>query len=671
MQKCNRGAFATPLLSLSSKTLIRTGAAVSAALTVATCLSPKVLAQDAAASSVAYLPGIVVTAARSAQPVDRVGSAISVITAEEIERAQLTDLNEVLLRLPGVNVTPRTQGTTVGVTLRGLGPRNTLFLIDGVEIADTSEAQVQYSLRRQIDVHDIERIEVLRGPQSSLYGADSSGGVINIITKKARKDVGGTAYAEGGSYGYTRTGGSVEIVQGRLDARLSAFHYSEDGYSSAAGGLEDDPQGAEGARLNLGYDATDTLHVTGGFSVTQLNQHYDTVDGLYDANFNRIGNTAGEERNDVTKMEYAAHAGVEHLGFDGRLESKLDYGFARNERDFAYYNPYSDPTAFIDSYNGSKHKLGYVGTFHATPDHQIQFGAESEYSSLDQNTPAVSPTPVVEEDTRNDAAFVGYTGQFIDDLTVSLTGRIDHDVDFGNEITYRSSLAYLIRDTGTKLRGSYGTGFVAPSLYERFDPCIGNAEIDPEKSKGYDLGVDQSLFGGKARVSATFFHTQTEDQIDYVSLSSPQNPACSYGGIYRNVDETDSQGFEFEAAGEIVTGLSARVAYTYTDAEDKLTGADLRGVPRHRASADLNWRIKEQVNLGLGAEYRSEVITYTDIGGDVGDSYVVLSARASYDLTDTVTAYARVQNLLDRDYEEQPGYTTPGFLAYAGLRVSF
>lgn len=660
---CSRAPNAGRLLTTLS---------ASASMCAVLASASQALAQTASGGTGPYmLPDVVVTASRFDQPLSEVGSAISVITADEIERAQLTDLNQVLARLPGVSIGPDTAGGPQGVSIRGLGPRNTLFLVDGVEIADVSEAQVQYTLRRQIDVQDIERIEVLRGPQSSLYGADTSGGVINIITKKASKKLGGSAYAEGGSFGYARTGGSVEFMEGPIDGRISGFYYSEDGYSTAADGLEDDSQGSEGARLSLGYDATENLRLTAGGSVSQINNHYDTVSGIYDSSFNRIGNTAGEERNNVTKMEYSARLGMEHSSFGGRLNGQLDYGFTRNERDIAYFNPSSDPDAYIDSYNGTKHKFGYTGNVRLAPKHQLIGGLETEYTTLEQDTPAVSPTPIVKEDTRNDAVFLGYAGTLIEGLTINLSGRLDNDADFGTEFTYRTSAAYLVSSTGTKFRGSYGTGFVAPSLYERFDPCIGNADIQPETSEGFDVGVDQTLFGGKMRAGATLFHVETEDQIDYRSLTTPQNPACNYAGTYVNEDQTRSQGIELEVAGDITPSITVTAAYTFTDAENLADGSKLRNLPRHRAAGDLSWRVIDKAMVGMGMEYRSEVITYTDIGDDRGDEYVVLSARAAYDITPTVTAYARAENVLDTDYEEQPGYTTPGLAAYAGLRVRF
>ena len=225
--------------------------------------------------------------------------------------------------------------------------------------------------------------------------------------------------------------------------------------------------------------------------------------------------------------------------------------------------------------------------------------------------------------------------------------------------------AYTVEQTGTTVRSSYATAWQTPSLYERFDPCFGNADLEPESSRSWDVGVDQRIWNERIVTSATYFQTTTQDEIDWV-FSPPTNPLCNGGG-YVNINETFVQGVEVGATAALHPDVDASLAYTWLDAIDNETKERLDLRPVNQATASVTWRVVPEGSVNLGLRYRDRVVGFAG----TSDQFWTADIRAAYDVLDNVTAHARVENLFDADYEESFGYGTPGISAYGGVTVRF
>ncbi|MCF4167397.1 TonB-dependent receptor [Zavarzinia compransoris] len=611
---------------------------------------PAMAVSARAEEEVTVLPTVEVTAradAGSGVAQEAATTAVSVVTAEEIEARQIRRLEDALRLVPGVTLSgQRGLGLPGSVTIRGLGPRNVRVFIDGVEVSDTSQAQSQYAIS-ELNMADVERIEVLRGPQPGRFGADAGGGVINITTRRPTRPFGANAYVEGGSYGTLRGNASVSGLAGAFDYKLTATATTIDGYSDFnedRGGVEDDPFRQYSVGGAFGYQVTDDLRL-------DVSGNYMREDVFYDSS------SADNDWN-RDESETRLHAGIAHTAFDGRLQQSLGVGYAVNTRQY-----WGAGTAG-DTYDGYKTAIDYRALFAATERLNLDIGADAERERIEQNTPGFAPlTPVMEDEFWNYGAYVtaGFTP--IDKLDLTATARFDDHEDFGDEVTWRIGASYEL-PTATRLHASYGTARQTPSLYERFDPCYGNAALQPEKSEGWDAGVEQAFLGGDMMVGATYFQQETEDQINW-AYSPPVSALC-YGGGYVNIDRTRSRGGEVELVVRPLATVDLRASYTRQTVTNLGTGLRLKDWPRNQANVSLGWQASAETRVDLGVDYRDSIDRYGK-----GQAYWLVNLDGRHALTDTMTVFARVENLFDQDYEATWGYGTPGISGYLGLGLGF
>ena len=613
----------------------------------------------AAAEEPTRLDSIIVSASRVEVPADSVGSAVSQISGEELRRRQVRRLEDALDLIPGVTVRRSGSiGTPAAVSLRGLGPRNTLVLLDGVEIGDVSRSQVTYEFGT-IPVEEVERIEVLRGPQSTLYGADASGGVINIVTRRPDRPFAGNVQFEGGSWGTVESSAGVRGKVGRFTYGASAFGFRTDGFSSfskARGGRERDGHETWAGRAQVGVDLTDNLSTSLWLSQSEARVDYDQSDAdLTDQYF--------------TKRERFLRSTTTLSAFDGRWTSVLGISHATHQRDYKGRQNVS----LGDHYDGTKTKLDYLGNVRLAPGHAITFGADGEWDRLDQDTPAVLGSrdfSRIDAKARTMGAFAEYRVTPLEGLNLTAGLRHDEHDRFGGATTWRVTGAYLVQATDTKLRASYGTGFVTPSLFELFDSCIGNRNLKAERSRGWDAGFDQYLLGDRLVASASYFDSRIDEQIRFdFARAAPAGCPYQFGG-YLNVEKVASKGVELELRARLDDTLTLRGQYTYQDAQNALTDTRLKDVPRHQGAIALDWRFLERATAGATLRARDQSDSGFASGTRAG-GFVTADLRLDYALADGVTVYGRVVNLFDADYEETYGFATPGRSGYVGMRVRY
>lgn len=614
----------------------------------ATAAGLSTLASPAAADEPAQ--EITVTAPRpEGVPQERIAGAVSTVTAGDIEDRQITRLEDALTLAPGVTVSgQRGLGLSQGVTIRGLGPRNVRVFIDGIEMSDTSQSQSQYPIS-ELNMADVDRIDVLRGPQPGRFGPDAGGGVINITTKRATTPFSGEAGSEFGSYNTLRSHASVSGLQGPVDFRVSASGTRSDGYSDfneARGGAEDDAFRQWSGSAKLGLQASDDLRFDAIGRYQREDLFYDS--STADMDWNR----------DETERFLRLSATLDTL--DDSLIHTLGVADTKITRQY-----WGAGTAG-DTYDGFKTRIDYVGDWRAAETVNVQFGADATQESMEQHTPGFAPaTPFMENDFWRTGAFATIGASPLAGLDVAATLRGDDHEEFGGKATWRLSAAYTIDTSATTLRTSYGTAWQTPSLYERFDPCYGAAALQPEKSKGWDVGVDQDLLAGALTASATYFQTSTRDEIAW-QWAPPTTPACA-GGTYVNLNKTRVQGVETALTAHPLDTVETTLSYTWQNAVNDLTDTRLRDRPVHQASGFVGWAVVPEALLSLTLRYRDE----TESWGAAGDEFWTADFGVRYALTEALTLHGRVENLLDAAYEEQAGYGTPGRSAYAGATVRF
>jgi len=607
----------------------------------------------------AQLGEIVVTATRDEVPIEQVGSSITVVTAKEIEQQQKRTVADALRMVPGLDVRSYNgAGSLTEVYLRGAKTGHTLVLIDGIEVNDPSNANGSFNFAN-LTADNIERIEILNGPQSTLYGSHAIGGVINIITKRGDGALKGFLSVEGGSHYTAKESAGISGGFRQLSYILNISRLDTDGISSANsknGNTENDPYQNTTISARLGIAPLSNLDVDVALRYSRSRADLD-------------GFSSAPPYLPSDALGYYIKTDQLHLRTEGNLslfnnfwDQKLGLSFNDSKRD------YSDGY----HYNGQSLKFDWQHVLHLHQTNDFTVGAErkDEYARTDgMNEKSAATTSVYLQDQI----------KLFDSWFTTLGVRVDDHDRFGTEATYRFTTAYLFKQTGTKIRGSYGTGFRSPSLYELYAPALtfpwgssflgGNSSLKPERSTGWDLGIEQDIPAMKTHLSATWFRNDFKDMIRY--MTDP----LTWDNYYDNVDKAHSQGVELTASFRPVDELALKATYTYTETKDDTVGSTTYGKqwtyrPKNKANFDVNYSLLKKANLNLGLVYVGTRYANTTNTQKMKD-YLLVNLAGSYDVTKNLQLFGRIDNLLDREYEEVLGYGTPGIGVYAGVKVSF
>ena len=580
---------------------------------------------------------VIVTGSRMRLDARQLGSAVTVVTRAEIEAGQTLLAKDILQDVPGVQISNDRPGAVTSIYLRGADNDQVLVLLDGLELGDPSNISTQFQFDH-LNAGDIERIEVLRGNQSSLYGSDAIGGVINVITRQPAAD--GTHFsmdAEAGSYGLERLDASVTGNSGKFDYRFGANTFSADGPSRAdptAG-----PADEKDAYDRVGISARFGVQFTPGWRLELRGFASDTeteLDGTgQDATFAPL----------IEKDDTATAVTLARDDLAGRWHHELSFSQFEAER------VYPDSR---DRFNGDKNNLRFSSSFSASNRVSLAFGFDLEEENTDQWT-GFSGSFLAATDTNSLFAEAALAPS--SDFTLTLAVRQDDNERFGTFVTHRVTAAYSLGVAGpeTKLRASYGTGAKAPGLYQLFDPTFGNAELKVEESAGYDLGLDLVWPGGEI-LAVSYFSNDIENEIDF------QWPAG-----YLNLGATRAQGIETQFSAPVSERLDWSLSYTYLESHNAATQTWL-GRPRNTAMARLNVAATERLSLTARARYRSR--NAASFGGITG-SFVTVDLLSSYDISERLEFFARIVNLFDRDYQYEWGSSTYDRSAFAGVRMRY
>jgi vitamin B12 transporter len=602
-------------------------------------------------------PELVVTAARVAQPASEVGQAVTVIDRAEIERRQTTVVSDLLATTPGVTVTRNgSVGALTSVRIRGAESDQTLVVIDGVRVNDPSSTGGGFNFANLLS-SSVERIEVLRGPNSVPWGSQAIGGVVNIITATPTEGVQARANAEYGYAGSVFASAGVSGAKGPVSGSLTGGYLRTDGISSAASGTERDGYRQYGAAGRLGVEFAPGigLDLRGYYADSKVD-----IDGFPAPDF-----VLADDPEYSKTQEIYGYAGL-HANFaDGRFNNRVAFTIADINRD--NYDPtFGTDPSFIG--RGRSERYEYQGDFRPLDQVRVVAGVERENSRYNDGFSSA------------DTGITSVYGQLIvkpiDILTVTGGVRNDDHDDFGNHTTFGANAALALR-TGTTVRASYGEGFKAPTLYQLFSD-YGNRNLDPETARNFDVGVEQAFLGNRARVGVTYFNRRTRNQIDFrdcspTELKTPGSICVDRPfGVYDNVARAEADGAEFTLALRPVDALTLTANYSYIHTENRSVGDDfgkpLARRPEQTASVNADYRFA--FGLSIGGTVTMVGDSFDDSANAVRlDGYALGGVRAEFPIGERFAVYGRVDNITDASYQTIAGYGTYGRAAYGGVRL--
>jgi vitamin B12 transporter len=673
------------------------------------------LAQDA--SQTVALPAISVTAAPPSHPSnqasgnsvvvsettqptpsDQSGSSISVITASDIESHQWRTVPDALATMPGLNVVQSGgPGGQTSVFIRGTNSNHVKVLIDGIDVSDPSNPNGSFDFG-QLLTGDIERIEILRGPQSGLYGSDAIGGVISITTKSGEGPPKVTLSEEGGSFGTTNERAGLSGSQGDFNYVFNIQHFASlstpvtPSYDLAPGEQRNnDSYDNWTFSTKLGVKLSDTLAANVVARYTDSTLHFTNDDFFF------FFPQSFAEPIQSTQIDHQ-FAGRAELVWSPTATFKNFFGVNYTNSWTWNFDPNADnfgliPAVVPPSINvGTRIKEDYRGELQVAPGQLLLFGAEDQNETLTTNSSSIiDPTGTFETffttnaERRNDAGWLELQNQLTKQLYLVSNIRFDANEDFGDHVTFRVAPVYIVAQTDTKLHASYGTGFKAPSLedlYVNFLPFfVANPNLQPEESTGWDVGFEQPLANDRFRFGSTYFRNDIDNLIETVTTATPFVESLG------NIDKATASGFENFAAWQVNSRLNLRADYTYTLAlaEDTpgctsppCAGQQLLRRPKNKASLTATWQATDRLSLSSTLLYvgpwwdlaRQSVPPDGSIPYVEAPGFVTVNLAANYALREDVAVFARIDNLFNAQYEDPLGFMRPGFGAYAGIRFT-
>ncbi len=611
---------------------------------------------------------ITVTATRLETPLREVAGSITVITREELVRTRKTSLVEAIRESIGLAVLQNGGiGGAASVSIRGSNSEHTLVLIDGLELNDPINPSRSYDLAN-FPLNQVERVEILRGPQSLLYGSNAIGGVINIITRKGQGRARVDLTTMAGSFGTLAGNAGMTGSSGRVGYSLGGSFFRTEGVSAAAtiypGNSERDGYRNFSLAGKIGYS-------TGTNS--SLDIIFRSIGSRTD--IDNFGGPFGDDPNNV--QDYVAILGqgrFRSFSPGRRWEQIVAVSLAGTRRNLSNPSDGAHPGEVEEgTYRSTFFKVDWQNNFYLHPSNTLTGGVEieqesgrSEYVSSGPWGAAESLLPVVR------ASSLGFYVQDKWDFRQKffLTAGIRGDTNnrSGPALTFRVAPAFLLEETATRIRATAGTGFKSPSLYQLFAPGtawgpIGNPDLRPERSFGWDVGVDQTFMEGRLSVGLTWFANTFRNLIDF-----------DFALGYVNIGRSGTKGLESALRLNLFPGTDFRASYTRLNARDNTTGESLLRRPRDKFSADVHSRFWGRLDLTLSLlhignrfdrDFSSIPYETVSLPG-----YTILDAVVSFALDRSWEMTLRLNNIFDTKYQPVWGYGAPGFALNAGIRIA-
>lgn len=613
---------------------------------------------------------ILVTATRLAIPVDQVPASVTILDKAAIDRSQDIGMTELLLRTPGVSMNRNGgYGGATSLQIRGAEAGQTVVVIDGVKLNDPSNADGSYNFAN-LPIGDTAKVEVLRGPQSILWGSQAIGGVVNVTTAMPDRPLEGSFAIEGGSRQAVNARAAVGGRSGPVAWRVGAQSFTTDGISAVApafGGREKDSyrNRVVQGRMEIALASNITADIRAYHSRSRR-EFDDTTADSPAYGFNR---------------EFIGYAGLNIDLLGGRFRNRFGYGYTETDRD--NYDPRRARAQTFDA-NGRNERLEYQGSFAVSDKVTALFGVENEKSRFRSVSPPGSLATPVPEPARGEAEITGIYGQLsvqpLTGLTINGGLRRDDHSRYGARTLFSAGGVWAL-PTGTVIRASYGEGFKAPTLYQLFSE-YGNTALAPERARGWEVGLEQHLFARRLLIGAAWFERTAIQQIVYTPCSSAPDPVLCFqpgtttarAGYYANVARARTHGLEARAALSL-GALTVDGNYSWIAAEDRSPGSASFGNwltrrPRHMANGSISYALPWGLDLGAAVRWSGKA--YDNAANSIRLApYTLVDLRAEYGVSPQVRLFARIENLFDKDYMTAWRYGTLGRSLYAGVRGRF
>ncbi len=612
---------------------------------------------------------VVVTANRVETSLKEIASSVTIITREQLAKTGKSRILEALEEALGLSTAQSgPPGSQATIFIRGANAEHTLVMIDGTEVNDPITPTRSFDMSLLL-VENIDRIEILRGPQSTLFGSDAMGGVINIITRQSSGRPKFFLSGYGGSYGTysgnAEVSGSTSVVRYSATAAL----LDTDGFSAASTNYEGNEE-ADGHR-NLTLSGRIGFDLSANLSLDFFARRIDTETDL-----DNSGGDYGDDPNSVQSYDSLFMMGqARGLFLKNRWEQKLQVSVVDYDRTSS--NPVDESNPFFSEESEFKSKLWKVdwqnslylheaNTLTFGVEHQREQG-ESWYRSEGMFGPYESVFPL--EKAHNTGIYLQDQLRIAEQFFLTAGIRYDSHSQTESSTTYRIAPVYIIEHTGTKIKATLGTGFKAPSLYQLYAPPtyfgpIGNENLKPEKSTAWDAGIEQYFLNNTLLLGFTYFANYFEDLIDY-----------DFTQGYINIRKAITKGAEITLIARPIPILSFLVTYTRTEAKNTETDESLLRRPKDKFTARLDWEFLERANIHISMIYvgeREDLFWQDWTPTPVTlESYMLLNAAGFYDLFESLQLFLRLDNILNADYETIKGYGTAGFSVYGGIKANF
>ncbi|WP_321276289.1 TonB-dependent receptor plug domain-containing protein [Thiomicrorhabdus indica] len=575
------------------------------------------------------LNDIVVSANKTEQSIKQITSNINVITAEDIEAKHYTTLTQVLNTVPGISFTSNGGlGKITSLYLRGFDSKRTLVVIDGIRYNDPSSSSG--APFEHIMLADIERIEVIKGPQSGIWGADASAGVINIITKTAKNGFAGNANVESGSYNTQKASGTIKYGSKAFDVSLSVSNIDSDGYTAYSPAFDVIDQYEEDGYRNTTVNAKLGVNLTDKDRIQIIHNEVNSSTDLDSYQAPDSDTTYGDNEYKQSKIEYTHQAPT----FD------LSLSHQRSLSNSEYGSPsYSDPsTLSVSEYDGQVNETQGIINWQYSPQQMLSAGA-SITQFEHKNT--------IDKDYSSKSVFMNHSHSF-GKTVFNESIRHDNYDEFNNKTTYKLGVKHPVSDDLT-LSANYGTAYNVPTLSQLYHPSWGNADIQAETTKGWDISAQYQS------VSVTYFNNKITDMIDY------DYSTYTYGNLKGT---TRIKGVETEWKHSF-SDVDLALNHTRLWTEDP-QGEELARRPKDQIGFDMTWFASSQWGINLNGQYigeRSE--------SNATDYYALFNSVINYQANSQTQIHLKIDNLFDKYYQVVDGYATAERSAYLGLNYQF
>jgi vitamin B12 transporter len=618
------------------------------------------------------LDPMVVTATKTPVPISHVTSAVEVITAEEMALRKVRTVTDVLRLSQGTIVSSNGgPGTQATVRIRGAASNQTLVLIDGAIVNSGTLGSFNFG---PITTDNIESIEILRGAQSMMWGSDAMGGVVNIRTKRGEGPFRAGAFFEYGSFNTLREGLNVSGQKGLIDLSMALSRWDSSGFSGInyrRGATERDSFRNWQASSRLGI----ALPKEGRFDV---NFRWWNSDTSIDSSFgpSDVSDASNDSNGlvltgiwDQPITEWYSH--VLTLA-RSKEKSPFDPGVSQRNLSTGLVSvPFGGP-------NETKVDSNRIETQHNLQLHE-SVALNLGYQFREQN--GKNDTGLSKETLSSNSGYAQFQVNFFERLFATAGVRYDDYNTFGNSTTYRVTGGYLLKETDTKIRSSWATGFRAPTINELYFPNFGNSDLDPEKSKSFDVAVDQFLLSKRLKLSVGYFWNRYKDLIETIQDVG----ACGTGPFGTNfcpvnVSKARTEGWETSAALVLAQDLPYMKLldilgqYTYTSTRNLDTDRRLARVPVDQVSIRVHYQPIDPLNVVLDFRWVGSQFNRPSTAQDDSqrvDSFKVVNLAVSYDVMKQVEVYTRIDNLFNEKYEEILFFGTPVRSVFGGIRVQF